>query len=273
MAGRWFAFAGALAGGLYLFVLLAVAVHEILGHGLAAILCGGRFVQFSVKPGFTGYAWYDGVPASRAWIVTAAGNAINVAVGLPALALSLRWRHVSLRAFVAWLVAATNLGLALGYTLQGLAFGKGDAHVLARDVGPTARIVATAITAALLLGFAVLVLRRLARMLEEQFEPRDRAARRRAFLLAVVLPVAAMLALKPQGELFDLGEQLLSGAVGLAALLALGLWVTRRAPPGAAPEVATRLRPLHAVGALLGAAAGYAATALWLAGPVPARIG
>jgi hypothetical protein len=271
--GRWFAFAGALAGGLYLFLLVAVAVHEVFGHGLAAVVCGGRFLQFSVKPGFTGYAWFDQVPISRQWFVTAAGNAVNVLVGLGAVALSARSRHLSPRTFLVWLLATTNLGLALGYTLQGLAFGKGDAGELASDLVPAARAAATGIAATLLLAFFLLVLRRLVLMLEEQIEPPNRATRRHAFLLVVVLPVAVMLAVKPRGEVFDLSEQLLSAAVGLVALILLGFAVTRNAPSGASAGAAKKLCPWHAIVVLGGAAAGYAATALWLAEPVRVGIG
>ena len=156
---RWFAFAGALAGGLYLFMILALAIHEILGHGLAAILCGGRFTQFSLKPGFTGYAWYEGVDRSRWWVVTAAGNVVNLLVGLPALALARR--RLSALAFVGWLLATTNLGLALGYTFQGLLFAKGDAGELARDLRGPARLLAIGVAATLLVAFAAFALRRL----------------------------------------------------------------------------------------------------------------
>lgn len=256
---RWFAFAGSLAGGLYLFLILAIAIHEILGHGLAAILCGGKFTQFSIKPSFTGHAWHEGVDPSRRWIVTAAGNLANLAVGLPALALGRRrW------AFVAWLLMATNLGLALGYTFQGLVFEKGDAGELARGLAGPARLLVGGIAATLLLAFAAFALRRLVLHLAAHFQPSDVRGLRGQFLLAVVFPVTVMLAVKPSGEIFAPRERLLSAGAGLVALLLLGTWLTRRAPAAEPLRLPAWLAPAM----LLGAAAAWAATALWLTGPV-----
>lgn len=258
---RWFAFSGALAGGLYLFMVVAIAVHEILGHGLAAVLCGGKFVQFSVKPSFTGYAWHEGVAPSRRWIVTAAGNVVNVVVGLAALVP--RRRRPS-GAFLLWLLWTTNLGLAFGYTFQGLLFGKGDAGELSRDLSGPARALASALAAVLLLAFALRALERLVLFLHGHFEPADRRGLRGTFLFAVVLPVTVMLAVKPAGEIFSPKERLFSAGAGLAALLAAGLWLTRRVPAVAPARLPSRL----ALAMLLGAALAWISTALWLSGPV-----
>ena len=118
MISRWIGFTGALCGGMYVFLIVGVTVHEILGHGLAALLVGGNFHSFSILPGGGGWAWTSEVGELR-WIVTWAGIAVNLLFGLLGLAvLLLRKRPLGAGRLALFLFAVTQLGSALQYPLE-----------------------------------------------------------------------------------------------------------------------------------------------------------
>jgi len=262
---RWFGFAGTLAGGLFVAMLLAVALHEICGHGLAAELCGGRFVAFHLNASFSGWAQYEDLPPGHWAAVTAAGSAVNLAAGLIAFgALHLLRRHLTPAAFALWLLAIANLGSAVGYTLQGLLFDRGDAGELVRDEPVLVRVAALVAAGAACAALVWWALRRLALYLEEQFAPAGARRRYAAYAVAVLLPLAVLWAVKPAGEVFTQGQRAWSLAAGSFLVIGAGALIARRAPAGAAPEEARLLRPVHALAALALAAATWTATALWL---------
>jgi len=69
----------------YLGLLLATAAHEVLGHGLAAVCLGGRFLTFQMDLSGMGWAWTMLGPDSAAWQHTAvlsAGVVATVALGI-----------------------------------------------------------------------------------------------------------------------------------------------------------------------------------------------
>ncbi len=83
-----FAFAGPVG---YVAYISAVAIHEILGHGLTAWLLGGRFEGFALMPDGMGWAaaWSDKHQNS----VHAAGVVAGVLAGLIMLLLAVRLAH------------------------------------------------------------------------------------------------------------------------------------------------------------------------------------
>jgi hypothetical protein len=81
----------------YVGMILAVAVHEVLGHGLAAWLVGGTFAGFVLQWDSMGWAYVeaqDGAPASHEIVILSAGILVTTLVGslLLALAIGLRER-------------------------------------------------------------------------------------------------------------------------------------------------------------------------------------
>src|SRR5262245_45290952 len=135
---------------------LSLVLHEILGHGLMSVLCGSRGMTFSVSPGFAG--WAVGTeppnPADRG-LITWAGIAVNLIVGLLVLgALRLRSPRLTPTGLALFWAGTTELGHALGYTLQGLVFQQGDAEQLPEMLGPAGRVAATVALAVLFLVLA-----------------------------------------------------------------------------------------------------------------------
>ncbi|MBN1419055.1 MAG: M50 family metallopeptidase [Planctomycetes bacterium] len=69
----------------YLGILFAVAVHEILGHGLAACLLGGRFEGFSLHLDGMGWARMSEAPGAPPWhsmVILSAGIAATTVVAV-----------------------------------------------------------------------------------------------------------------------------------------------------------------------------------------------
>jgi hypothetical protein len=70
---------------LYVMALfLAVAIHEILGHGLTTVLFGGEFYAVYLSPGngFISFHLPDSVSSSQVAIIYMAGIAIQIIIGL-----------------------------------------------------------------------------------------------------------------------------------------------------------------------------------------------
>ncbi len=129
-------------GVLFLFLIpafcvasvLGVLLHEVAGHGLAALLVGGRFDGFAI--GWNGGAFAsayppsDGSPLLQA-VVSGGGIAMNLLVGSIVLGLSLRTRRLFLR-FTLILFAMENLLLTVTYGLWNSLWpdGSGDVGTL-----------------------------------------------------------------------------------------------------------------------------------------------
>lgn len=98
----------------YFAVLVIVALHEVVGHGGAAVLLGGTLDAVFVSP-LGGVAY--GIRVSEGWqrvAVTAAGPATNVAAGLLLWPLLSRMRGFAWRV-MAWELAFGNLLMAIIY--------------------------------------------------------------------------------------------------------------------------------------------------------------
>jgi hypothetical protein len=91
-------------------VLLAVAVHEVAGHGLAAILLGGRCLGFTIDLEGMGWAYTLLPPGSPAWkhtAVLAAGVTATTGFGALCLLLAAKVRKPFIS--LALLMASINM--------------------------------------------------------------------------------------------------------------------------------------------------------------------
>jgi len=246
-----------IASSVYAAQMVGVLAHEIVGHGLVAVLVGGTFERFVVDPAAHGYAVFDGVPAGRRWIPTWGGIAVQLVLGVAAMVLSRLRGHAIGHAGLACLAfAITNAGSAIGYALQGVLSGSGDAGHLRHDLGGVPRI---ALALALFGAYLALLdwtLRRLMPLLDAQAGAPPSIGRRRAwFLWTGALPVAALKLARPPSTVFEPVMDWVSRLVILSAIVLVGLWRVRTVPRGAVTE-----RPPFGV---VGAAA-WAAFALLL---------
>jgi len=114
----------------------AVAVHEILGHGLASLLSGGTFYAVYVSPG-QGAAWSH-LPGDGGWVpVVLAGIAAELLLGCLLLGVYPRARGFLLRLFLLVL-----LSVLLVHTLLYMAVGALPVPSSNGDAGDTALAVA-----------------------------------------------------------------------------------------------------------------------------------
>ncbi len=262
--GRWLGITGTLIGSYYVFMLLGVMLHET-AHGFAAEAYGGTWFAFDINPGLGGWAWTDGVADEHRWIVTWAGLAVDfVTGGIGLLWLLLLRPHLTTPRVLLLTFTVGGLGSALGYTLQGFLFLKGDSAGLAESLSTPARVLSAVVIGALLLLCVAWGLRRIIFLLEEHYEPRGRGGRFLAISVSVLLPWLAFLLLKPGVKVYDEGERLRYYGVLTAVMLVAAFFFTRHRPLAADPAAARPPRAL--TGALwFGiAAACYVATETWL---------
>jgi hypothetical protein len=104
-------------------------VHEVLGHGIAALMVPGvRVLSLStVALQTTG--------TSR--VVAAAGSIANILVGAVALALFHRTTRFSSTAYFCWLFGSLNVLNGSGYPLYSAVLGFGDWEAVTRGLQPT----------------------------------------------------------------------------------------------------------------------------------------
>jgi len=240
-------------------------VHEVLGHGLAAVLDGSPGLLFRINPGFSGTGGGTRMPSPTGeWVIRFAGIAVNTLIGLLAFILH-RWRRAGLTPFGLFLfwVATTQLGHALGYSLQGLLFFHGDAGGLPILIGRVWRVVAIVVLGALFLLLARWALSTVAGFVRDHFQPATLAEFRWAFLLGFTLPMALLVLLAPGFPERDLATTLIFDGGVLAVLLGISLWTLRRLPP----ESERKGRPIGGSEVLawtVGALATFAICSLWL---------
>jgi hypothetical protein len=138
----WSCFALAITGSLYVLMTGSLAVHEILGHGLAAVLDGSPGMVFRVNPGFSGTGGGTGTPSpSGEWVIRFAGIGVNTVVVPRARSSASASGRVDAARASALLGGDHAAGHALGYTLQGLLFFHGDAGGLPLLIGRVWRVV------------------------------------------------------------------------------------------------------------------------------------
>lgn len=123
-------------------------VHEVLGHGIAALLTGDRILSLSTVA-------IQNVTANR--FVSAAGTLANCLVGAIALLLLRRAERLTPAAYFVWIFGAFNL-LNSGYLVVSALLNSGDwANVIAGLSPPWVWRCALGITGAALYAFSVRV--------------------------------------------------------------------------------------------------------------------
>ena len=262
---RWLGFTGSLIGGYYVCSQFGVLAHEVVGHGLVGVLCGGTFYSFTILPGGGGWAWVD-VPDHLVWVMQWGGIAVQLLTGLVAAALILRARrHLSRTNLLLFLIAVTQIGAAVGYTLQGLFFLKGDSGDLARAMSPPGLLAARLGVGLVFLAFLCWGLRRLLVLLEEHYEPGSWRGRYGAFVGSVIAPIGAFVVFAPAPDVFEPAERRWFFGCLFALLLTVAALFTRKRPRDAEPDGAQRPGVVAGVSWLLAAGAIYGATVMWLA--------
>ncbi len=269
----WIIFVLALSGSFYVLMTISLVMHEIFGHGLAAILCGARGMTFSVNTGFAGWAVGTEAPSPQhAWIITYAGIAVNLLIGLGALGLlKLRPPRLSLTGLVLYWLGTTELGHALGYTLQGLLFQQGDADALPLLLGPFGRILATAVLAGLFLLLACWSLSGAAGFIRDHFRSSSLPAFRAHFFAGFTLPMAAIILWAPGLPRRNPWTVVAFDLCVLTVLFMVTAWCVRRMPR----ESERRGAPIGGWAAaawMMGAMATFAVAHVWLSQGITVRL-
>jgi len=243
----------------------SLVLHEIVGHGLAAVLCGASGMTFAVSPGFAGWAVGTEPPVPEdVGLITWAGIAVNLTVGLVVLGmLRLRSPRLTPAGLVLFWTATTELGHAIGYTLQGLIFQQGDAEDLASMLGPMGRLVAIGALGALFVVLARWALRGVAGFIWDHFRSSTPGAFRRDFVLGFTLPMTALVMWAPGLPQRKIWTILAFNFVVLGVLFGLTAWCVRRAPPER-EQPGVPITGRWALGWTLAALATFAAAHFWL---------
>src|SRR6266571_8552449 len=141
-------------------------VHEVAGHGIAALMVPGvRVVSLSAVALQT---------TGDSRIVAAAGSIANVLIGSAALGLFHRLSRFSPGAYFFWLFGSLNLLNGSGYPLYSAVLGSGDWEVVVRGLQP-AWMVRTGlglVGAAAYTGAVMLSIKELARAVERNLAAR-----------------------------------------------------------------------------------------------------
>ncbi len=274
-ASRWARFTGAVSACFYVMMTLSLAVHEILGHVLAGVACGGTRIAFAIGPGFSGWGTARGDHGqAAATFIQYAGIAANAVVAVAAFgALRFRRPHLSPGGLALFWLAITEAGHAAGYTLQGLLFRQGDARDLPSLLGPVARVGAVAVLAVLFLALAHWALQVLSRFVQEHYGAGDRAALRAAFLSSVTLPLGLIVAVAPGLPGRPLWTRVVFDGAVFAVLVLGSLWCTRQVNRRADPSGARALSSLAAGAWMISALVTFLFTSVWLSEGVRFRLG
>jgi hypothetical protein len=239
-------------------------LHEVLGHGLMSMVCGSRGLTFAVTSGFAGWARGTEPPdPGKAWMITYAGIGVNLALGLLVLGL-LRMRPPRLtRAGLPlfWL-GTTELGHALGYTLQGLIFRQGDAAALPEALGPAGRSVAILLVGGSFLALALWTLAGAAEFIRDHFRSQSLAAFRGDFVLGFTLPMASLILWAPGLPNREFWTVAAFDAAVVLILVVVTAWSVRRLPPGRDPA-GVPISAASATGWVISAFVTFAGTHFW----------
>jgi len=262
---NWVTFVLALSGSFYVLMTISLVMHEIFGHGLAAILCGARGMKFSVNTGFAGWAVGTEPPSPQhVWIITYAGIAVNLLIGLGALGwLRLRRPRLSLAGLVLYWLGTTELGHALGYTLQGLIFHQGDADRLPLILGPSGRVLAMVFLGGLFLLLAWWTLSGAAGFIRDHFQSPSLPAFRAHFFVGFTLPMAAIILWAPGLPRRDTWTIVAFDLCVLTVLFLVTAWSVRRMPRESQPR-GVPIGGWAATAWTTAALAAFAVTYLWL---------
>jgi hypothetical protein len=198
-------------------------VHEVAGHGLAALMVPGvRVLSLStVALQTTG--------SNR--IVAAAGSIANVLVGAAALGLFHRLARFSAAGYFLWLFGSLNLLNGSGYPLYSAVLGFGDWEVVVRGLQPASmwRIGLGIVGAGAYVGVVMLSARELARAVEKNLVSRAEIPRLvfSAYLAGGALLLVAA-AFNPISPSLILLSGLSSGFAAMAGLTLVPAMVEKR---------------------------------------------
>jgi hypothetical protein len=261
----WTQFVLSLSGSFYVLMTGSLVLHEVFGHGLMSLLCGSRGITFAVTPGFAGWAaGTDPADPAKAWVIRYAGIAVNMTLGLLVLGvLRLRPPRLSPAGLALFWLGTTELGHALGYTLQGLVFRQGDAASLPEVLGPVGRIVAILVVSGLFVVFALWALSGAAGFVRDHFLSPSPAAFRRDFILAFTLPMASVILWAPGLPRREFWTVAAFDVAVLVVLVLVTAWSVRRLPTPRDPP-GTPISGGWATGWALLAIAAFGATHFWL---------
>ncbi len=171
-------------------LFISVSIHEILGHGLAAMALGGKFYAVYLSPG-SGYISFmlpEAVSRSQAAFVYMAGIMVEILFGLALLFLvfpRLKNFYASLFTLV---LSATMLVHPSIYLFIGYFYDRGDSHHAAAVLGIGGDIFV--VTGMILTGiFVLLVSSKVLNYLGEFMEAESEHARTRILLLFWLPPL------------------------------------------------------------------------------------
>lgn len=146
-------------------------VHEVVGHGIAALMVPGvRVLSLSTVALQT---------TGNSRIVAAAGSIANVLVGVGALGLFHRLARFSATGYFFWLFGSLNLLNGSGYPLYSAVLGSGDWDVVVRGLQPPWiwRVALGMVGAAAYVGVVMLSAKELTRAVERNLVSRGQIAR------------------------------------------------------------------------------------------------
>ena len=135
----WIAFGLPVA---YIGIILAVVVHEIIGHGVTAVLCGGSFQKFVIYPDGGGMAWTNEPEGWGRAAVLAGGITSDFVFGLLFLLVSML-RRLGMRTRLVLVIFATTLfhdGLPYGLWGALLEGPRGDISNLLIYLAPAEKL-------------------------------------------------------------------------------------------------------------------------------------
>jgi len=251
-------------------LLLATAAHEALGHGLAAICLGGKFLTFQMDLSGMGWAWTILDPDSAAWqhtVVLSAGVVATVALGILFLAMGAAIRKP--------LPSLVMLVLSLNLLLEGAPYifwnavhpvPPGDiGRILSETSSASARPALIAAGGIVMFGAIWSLTALLFRRLEGWIGPNGRlAGAQRAVVAAMLGLVPAVLWFTFDWDALAPGLGYLPSIVGAASHLVAAasvFWIRFRPSP-AVPS--TRWVVVGALCGYAGTGAVIAAILIWL---------
>ena len=224
----------------YLGMLVSVAIHEVVGHGLTTVCLGGQFLGFCMNLKGIGYASIPLPLDAPAWKLQAglAGGMISTfLVGACLLCVAARVRGVVL-AFILLILSATFLleGSAYLFWNSVSPVPAGDpGRILANAHSPWLRPVFIAVGAIGMFGTIAIILAMLFRRLEAWLGDDGRlSGARRVLILALLGLLPAPFFFLEDWEPLVPGIGLLPAIVGSASFLAVaaGLyWISFRPRP------------------------------------------
>lgn len=192
---------------------LSDLVHEVLGHGVSALLMPGvRILSLSSVALQT---------SGSSRFVAAAGSLANVLAGLVAMIAFRRLSRFSPSAYFLWLFGALNLMNGSGYPLYSAVLGSADWEVVVRGLQPAIfwRLLLGLVGVAAYAGTVVFAARTLARAVASKLVAREEIVRLifPAYVAGGILLVAAS-AFNPISPVLILTSGVSSGFAAMAGL-------------------------------------------------------